>query len=170
MYEGGAIHSDTALNVPRLFSQPALLKSMCEDLLSSLPQPAFRDIGLVVTHLPYGADIARCFSELISCSYVVFDGQALVDPTPLITLGQKKCLVVTDDILTGGRMRALLSFLEAAQISTCESVIALADFASFNCLPTKQVVSCIREPIALWKAEECMLCAHGSIPRRRIDL
>jgi hypothetical protein len=168
MYEGGAIHSNTALNVHRLFGDPSTLEALCRDLLNALPLATRRTIGLVVTHPPYGEPIARCFSHLLSCGYVTADAANVVQPLSLER--DKQCLIVADEILSGGRMTSLLHKLAELSVPCAESVIALADFSPQSLRLTRQVVSAIREPIPLWPQASCPLCSQGSCAKRRIEL
>ncbi len=170
VYEGGALHSDTALNVHRLFSAPETLNGMCSALLRALPPRCSDGVSLVVSHPPYGEPIAKKFADLLGCKAVIVPDDPSDSPSTWSNSIGERVLVVTDEVLTGGRMTRLISFLDSMGVASGTHVIALADFGAPSLRLGRSVVSAISEKIPLWSPSDCPMCAAGSCGKRRIEL
>ena len=133
---------------------------LLDALLSALVQEWMNDVSaipdVICSHIPYGKPLAEKIGKLISRPVYIYDDKA-------------GCLVIGDDVLTGGRFTRLVGKIQEHEAKVLQPVIVLADLSS-NWKRDFSLLYVLRKSINKWTLEECPLCHHGSTPRRRIDL
>jgi hypothetical protein len=167
MYEGGKVHSDFSFNVNALIANQILMTAVLRALLQEWSKAG--DLpDAVCSHTPYGGPLAEAMAKIAGTTAYTFRSESSTWERAGPPAGSK-CLIMGDDVLTGGRLTALVNQVRSQSAIVLKPLIVLADLSS-QWQPGLPVLRVIRRVIPLWTADDCPLCRSGSIPRRRVDL
>jgi hypothetical protein len=167
-YEGGKLHSDTSFNINKLLLRDDLLIQFCASLKEKHGCATASGVDAVVSHAPYGAAIAETMANQMSCKSYVFEpdnGTWLAGkPQPGAT-----SLVVSDDVISGGRLRKTRLELNQLGVNVRLPLMSLADLSRPGAVDLP-LLTVVKLDATFWSPEDCPLCKRGSVAKRRIDL
>jgi orotate phosphoribosyltransferase len=167
--EGKELHSDTLININAILSSNALLRSLCTSLCEALSSSALAKVEVVVSHEPNGRAIAHEFGSIINRPCGLFDPDSgkwsFSQPRQAQT-----CLLVLDDLISGGRLRKTQRAIEASGGLVLLPSLCLADLSGGDQNADYSILSAIALAAKFWSPEECPMCKRGSISRHRLDL
>jgi hypothetical protein len=167
MYEGGKIHSDFSFNINALLADQPLLDSLLGALLEEW-RMGNESADAVCSHTPYGGPLAETLGKIAGKPAYLYRSETSTweNGGPA---ANSSCIVVGDDVLTGGRLTRLVTAVRDKSARVLEPAIVLADLTS-DWKRDFAVLSGVRHTIHKWSPEDCPLCRRGSSPMRRIDL
>lgn len=130
IYEGGKIHSDVSFNINKILADQSLLNAVLEALFREWCKHYNELPDAICSHTPYGRPLAELLGALLKKPVYIY-----ISETSLWEGGEppfnSRCIIVGDDVLTGGRLTCLTKAIEEVSAAVMEPALVLADLSTY---------------------------------------
>lgn len=155
------LHTNQYFGSDAIFTYPAVLAQVAEDLSRRVEEHRFSRIDLVVGPAFGVIPLAIFMADRLGIRFGAYRRDIDAFEYCKVREGDN-VLVVEDVITTGGTVRSLIKSLESLSASVLDIIVVIVNRSGSLTLANRQIESLIELDAPLWSADRCPLCKKSS--------